>query len=356
MTTRATSGIATDGGGLRGRFTRRTGGIWRAAGLGMALLAGPAVGSASANCTMPPPAVRDIDLPRFYSDESGSIVDPVLLAKHRAAVAPLTEFLRAVVADADKSIRRAKADAQADSGICAVLWLDAWARGEAWLGNMSSRQGEYQRKWDLGGTALAYLKVRRFATEDERRRIEAWLMRWADVARAFFDDPERKRNTHWYWLGVGLAATGLAANSQKHWDMARGIMLDAARDITADGLLPMELERKARALHYHVFAVTPLVLLAELGFARGEDWYQFGDGALHRLVAATARGLLRPEIFTALAGEPQEPGTSPGAGWLILYERRFKDRVEPGWPTVLAGHRWLGGDVLLLAKVLGTGS
>ena len=315
---------------------------------------------ARADCVRPPPPVRDLDLPRFYSDDSGSIVDPVLLAKHRAAVEPLTEFLRAIVADADKSIKRAKAEQQAEAGICAIIWLDAWARGEAWLGNMSSRQGEYQRKWDLGGVALAYLKVRPFATEDERRRIDAWLLKWADVARAFFDDPERRRNNHWYWLGLGMAAVGLATNSQKHWDMARGIMQDAARDIQADGTLLAELERKGRALHYHVFAATPLVVLAELGFARGEDWYRLNDGALHRLVAVTARGLRDPKLFETMptVATPQESGTSPGAGWLTLYARRFPARIEPGWPAaqVHASHRWLGGDVLLLVRAIGTGS
>ena len=311
---------------------------------------------ASAECARPPPAIRDLDLPRFYSDDAGSIVDPELLAKHRAAVEPLTEFLRNVVANADKSVRRTKLDQQAEPAVCALVWLDAWARGEAWLGNMSTRQGEYQRKWDLSGVALAYLKVRAFATEDERRRIEAWLVRWADISRAFFDDPERKRNNHWYWLGLGLAATGLAANSPRHWDMAREIMQDAAKDIQADGTLPQEMERKARALHYHVFAVTPLVALAELGRARGEDWYALGDGALHRLVAVTARGLRDPKLFAAmpLVATPQEADTSTGAGWLILYGQHFKARIEPGWPTVNSSHRWLGGDVQVLAKVLGT--
>ena len=328
--------------------------LLRCLAVAIALVAG--LVPAAAECLRPPPAIRDLDLPRFYSDDAGSIVDPELLAKHRAAVEPLTDFLRNVTGNADKSVRRTKLDQQAEPAVCALVWLDAWARGEAWLGNMSTRQGEYQRKWDLGGVALAYLKVRAFATEDERRRIEDWLMRWADIARTFFDDPERKRNNHWYWLGLGMGAVGLAANSPKHWDMAREIMKDAAKDIQADGTLPQEMDRKARALHYHVFAVTPLVALAELGRARGEDWYCLGDGALHRLVALAARGLRDPKMFEAmpLVATPQEPDTNPGAGWLILYGQHFKARVEPGWPAVNPSHRWLGGDVQVLAKVLGT--
>ena len=38
----------------------------------------------------------------------------------------------------------------------------------------------------------------------------------------------------------------------------------------------------------------------------------------------------------------------------MLYGQQFKARVEPGWPTVNTSHRWLGGDVQVLSKVLGT--
>lgn len=309
-----------------------------------------------AECSPPPPPVRDLDVPRFYSDDEGTVVDAALLARHRAAVEPLSLFLRTVVSQADKAHRRTKAVDQQAAARCAVRWLDAWAQGDAWLGEMGSLQGEYQRKWDLAGVALAYLKVRAFTEPDERRRIEGWLSRWAAQARAFFDDPRRRRNNHWYWLGLGLAATALATDSPTHWEMARGIMQDAARDIAADGTLPLELERRARALHYHVFAVTPLVVLAELARVRGEDWYAFEAGALHRLVTKTVAGLRDPVAFRLLAGVEQEPGTGPGAGWLHLYSQRFGARIEKiagrALPVGASGHRWLGGDVRVLAEVI----
>lgn len=304
-------------------------------------------------CPAPPAPIRDIALPRFYADKAGSVVDAELAEAHREAVEPINDFLRHVVSDADKAWRRSKPDAQAEVGTCAATWIAAWAKGRAWLGRMETRQSEYQRKWDHAGVSLAYLKVRRFATPAERAVIEPWLIELADAARAFFDDPERRRNNHWYWLGLGLGATGLATGSEKHWAMARGIFEDASRDIQANGTLPHEMERKGRALFYHAFSATPLVTLAELAASRGEDWWAIGNGASHRLVKATLDGLADPTPFEVLAGEKQERPLRTGSGWIALYTTRFPDRIPGQLPQSAPGHRWLGGDVLVLKAALG---
>lgn len=308
--------------------------------------------TAAERCAPPPPPVRDLDLPRFYGDEAGSVVDPKLQAAHKAAVAPLTAFLRQVTSEADKALRQSNPDQQAASASCALDWLATWAKGGAWLGAMSTKQAEYQRKWDLAGAALTYVKLERFASPEQRAAIEPWLQQWADRARAFFDDPARQRNNHWYWLGLGLAATAEATGSTKHWELARGIMKDAAKDIAADGTLAKEMERKARALHYHAFALTPLVVMAEMAAARGEDWYALESGALHRLAAVTLDGIKDPAAFDRRIGTPQERPVNPQAGWLALYHKRFPEKVAPSLPRIPDGHRWLGGDVLALSAAL----
>jgi poly(beta-D-mannuronate) lyase len=299
-------------------------------------------------CDRPPPPVRDLDLERFYSDSAGSVIDPRLAAEHEAAVAPLTAFLRHVVSDADQSIRKR----DAAKGACAVQWIKAWAAGDAWLGNMNTAQAEYQRKWDLAGVALAYNKVKIHAKPADQDVIEPWLIRFADASRAFFDDPKRRRNNQWYWLGLGLAATSLATGSERHWQEARNIMTDAAGHIAGDGTMELELQRGKRALYYHAFSLTPLVVMTELARTRGEDWYAIKDGALHRLVDVTRKGVQDPGIFDKLAGTAQERPAKPGFGWLAVYKAQFKDKVEADWPQVPEQHRWLGGDVRLLMQAL----
>ena len=307
---------------------------------------------ATESCKPAPKPVVSLDVTRFYGNKTGTIVNAKAKAAHRKQVKPLVKFLRAVASNADKSQRRRKHRRAAAAASCALTWMTRWAQAKALLGTMATKQAQYQRKWDMTGLALAYLKLRRFATADQRRKIEPWLQQLADRSHAFFDDRARRRNNHWYWLGLGLGATAFATNSKRHWTLARGIMRDAARDIGPKGTLDFELARKKLALKYHAFAVMPLVVLAELAHARGEDWYQFENGALHRLVGITVAGLNKPEIFDHLARHKQSRPAKPGAGWLPLYAKRFPGRLQGSLPTMKPGHRWLGGNVFVLQKAL----
>ena len=325
---------------------------WRRPALAAA--AGLASSAASAlQCTSPPPPVRDLDIPPFYGAASNTRLDPGQQAINARAAEPLTGYLSAVTASADLSLSAAAEAERSQAAGCTLAWLVAWAHGEAWLGRMATDQSEYQRKWDLAGLSLAYLKVRRRATPAQRATIEPWLGRIATAARAVFDDPRHQRNNHWYWLGLGLAGTALAVDDGRLWEEARGIMRDAAREIRGDGALPRELARGPRAVHYHAFSAMPLVILAELGAARGEDWYGLDAGALHRLVAVTVAGLREPAIFERLSGVAQQPSAgSGGTGWLPLYARRFPERAAADAVPMPTSHRWTGGDVLALAAVL----
>lgn len=315
-------------------------------------LAQASLAAAAPACPAPPPVVRDVEIPRYYDDAAGTHIDPKQKAANEAAVAPLVAFLREVTSLSDAAVRAAKADRREASARCALAWLEAWARGQAWLGRVD-QQGEYQRKWDLAGASLAYVKVKRHATREQQELIEAWLTNVGVRARAFFDNPNRKRNNHWYWLGLSLAGVALATGDERAWTEARRIAADAARDIRADGTLQMELDRGERALHYHAFALMPLVVLAEIAALRGEDFYALGGGALHRLAVRVLSGLAEPSAFERITGKRQVlTASSAGAGWLPLYARRFPDRVPPDAPTMKPGDRRLGGDVNALVFVL----
>jgi poly(beta-D-mannuronate) lyase len=123
-------------------------------------------------------------------------------------------------------------------------------------------------------------------------------------------------------------------------------------DIRPDGTLPMELERRGRALDYTNYALAPLIMAAELAARRGEDWYGGEDGAIHRLVARVLSGLQDPKGFAALAGEPSVDVPRGGVlGWLAFYRARFPDRVETGAPSGPFRYPWLGGDLTLTAKL-----
>jgi hypothetical protein len=62
-------------------------------------------------------------------------------------------------------------------------------------------------------------------------------------------------------------------------------------------------------LHYHLYALAPLVLLAEFEEANNLDLYAHANGALHRLVNASIAGLQDPSLLR----RPKHPaGTKSG--------------------------------------------
>ena len=311
------------------------------------------VKAAQIHCPSPPAPVRTIDLTGYYKDKAKSVVDPTALARRRAAVKPLKDYLNSVSKMADRAVLSQSLSRRAGYGHCAVSWLRSWAEGGAYLGRMSSKQAEAQRKWDLAGLSLAYLKIRRYADPLDRKILDPWLQAIADRARAVYDSPGKIRNNHWYWLGLGLGGVGLATKSERHWSEAKQIMQDAAKDISPEGFLPLELKRGKRALHYHTFSVMALVTLAELGKTKRQSWYELENDALHRLVRSTARALVDPSTIENAAGIQQERPLKARAGWPQLYELQFPRRPFPGsMPVAKPQHRWLGGNVLALKRTL----
>ena len=81
--------------------------------------------------------------------------------------------------------------------------------------------------------------------------IAPWLEQLSRANLAYWDNPRHKRNNHYYWTGVGIMATALATRDAGLLRTAQAIYRKGIDDIQADGSLPMEMARGARALHYH---------------------------------------------------------------------------------------------------------
>jgi poly(beta-D-mannuronate) lyase len=73
-------------------------------------------------------------------------------------------------------------------------------------------------------------------------------------------------------------------------------------DIQGDGTLPMEMERGQMALHYHLYALAPLIMLAKFGETNGLQLYAERNDAIERLVARCISGLQDPEFFQKKTG------------------------------------------------------
>jgi poly(beta-D-mannuronate) lyase len=302
---------------------------------------------AAYKCPQPPPFAILLHAEGYYTDAHHSIIDP---AKQKA-----TDEATEAPSHLGQWTGRA-ADAYLATGSraaaqCVYSLLDAASKAKAWSGEMPTGQGNYEQHWMLSGTAVAYLKVRSSGagTAEQNRAIQKWFGVLAGRVRNY---TEKRRgdhktdsdawNNHLYWSGLAVAAAGIAGNNRSDFHWGIDAYKAGVSEIRPDGVLPREMARAGMALHYHLYSLAPLVMLAELGEANGIDLYAENHGAIHRLVKLCEAGLLNHEIFAKYTGVPQTmPPTISGndIGWAVPYVKRFPDPQLSRW---IAQASWLG--------------
>lgn len=261
---------------------------------------------AAVACDQAPAPQRDITANSFYTDAHHSIVAPDKHAQNVASVEPLEDFGRVVVAMADKP--------DGESHACAVNWLAHWAAANAMLGSMSSGQAFYEREWMLAELALGYAKVKVAASPQQAKIIDAWLTRLAAEVVKHVDAKKGKRNNHYYWAGLAVAATGRVTGDEEATRWSRKVFDDAMAQIEDDGSLPNEMDRASRATNYHLFAAEPLVMLAAILSADSPK--------LAKLVTFCLAIINDQGIIARRTGFAQEPVNPSGYDWLAVYARR----------------------------------
>lgn len=313
---------------------------------------------ANVACKPAPAPVLSLKSQPFYSDGSYSKVDPEAFKREQEAAQPLDDFLR-VVQSAATDHRRGKPGAAA----CALAALDAWASAKALLGEFT-QQGGFQRKWTIGGAALAYLSLREAEGLDAsaKARVAAWLGEVGRAVRPYYDKrPAANRNNHDYWAALAVAATGLAANDRAmvEWGVAR--MKLGLSDIAADGSLPREIARKQMALHYQLFSLPPLAAVARIAEVNGMGLTDKERAALDRLARFTFAATQDQTEIARLAGIAQDDPMLRGRPALVqavgielwLLTKAGGPASEPEIDAALKPFRpyrmsWLGGDVAAL--------
>lgn len=284
--------------------------------------------AAATPCPPPPILPRDITTSSFYTDKAKSIPDPEKYNAYRASVKPLNDAAREVAKMADNY--RATGDVAAAR--CVVTWLVSFAQSNALSGAMSSNQAYYVQGWTLGAFAIDWLKVRRASglPDEAKSAVPAWLGKIGALNRDYYSGRDEKvdgRNNHRYWAGLAVMAAGIAADRRDEFGWGLQALQIGLRQVDADGVLPLEIARQAKALHYHLFASGPLVVMAELAAVNGVNAFDENDGALKRLVRRALAGIDDPVFFATRAGIAQEPPklTADTLAWAIPFERRFPD-------------------------------
>ncbi len=299
-------------------------------------------------CPALPDPVTDLKMPSKYrsDDSKREIIDPENAAGYEELSSPIYGFMNEISDASDLVVRTH--GRQRDAADCAIAGLRRWAEAGAMLG-------------ESNGIGDAVLRNKVDIAAADRAAIEPWLRRLALRVRKVYGSDQQlnsRNNNHVYWAAWGVTAAGLALDDQGFIDWGRAVYRRALKQIEPDGTLPLETGRGSRALQYHIFAIAPLVAIAETGEVNGLALYREHDSALLRLIDRTLSGLDDPSWFAAKAGAPQlleSAVSSANLAWLEFYNRRFADPRAERWLQELRPmrQRRLGGN---LTALLATGS
>jgi len=326
---------------LRSGVLRLCGVLLLASGVSATLCAAPlrspwtdrpvAETNASFACPELAPLTPDLTMDGFYrkDDPTHSIIDPARQAAYTAAAAPVKGDAETIVNEADEY----RAKGASSMAVCVVQQIASLAQQRSMTGRMSSNQSYYVQGWIAGAISIAYLKVvdSGVASQAQQAAIASWLVAIGKQTQQYYEahaDKGDATNNHYYWAGLELAAIGVVAQNREDFDWGVRAYDHGVADIQPDGTLPHEMERGARALHYHLYALAPLILLAEFGEANGIDLYARSGGAIRRLATLSVHGLSDPSLFEKETGVKQEVPKIPSGdqiAWAPPYERRFPD-------------------------------
>ena len=277
-------------------------------------------------CETPLPLGHSIVLRDYYTDSARSLPDPARRQAYDEATGSIRKAAQAVDAMADGY--RATGDSAAAQ--CAAAWFESYARQGALLDTGGSSQSVYVQGWIGASLAIAWLKVRNAdIPEPERRQIVQWLAALARRNVAYYDGrppgARDARNNLRYWAGLTALAAGLAADRHDLIDWGVASYRLGVDQIADDGTLPLEMQRKSMALHYHLFAAAPLVTIAELAELNDIPLYSYRDGALGRLVERALSGTADASFFANRTGVAQKRGEllPEDVVWAAPFLRRF---------------------------------
>lgn len=301
-------------------------------------------------CPEPTHLTPDLTTDSFYSDSKGSIIDPVKWKAYSESSGPVKKLGQDVVDAADAFL----ATGSKQAAQCVLKLEKTAALDQALTGKMSSNQAYFVQGWVVGAFGIALLKVRDSGVVDtaDTKLLTDWMKTVSRQTMNFYNDrlaTSPSGNNHVYWAGVQVGAIAIAANDRKLFNWALMAYRNGIHQITPEGTLAEEMRRGQRALHYHLYAASPLVYIAEFGEDNGIDLYAEEDGALKRLVQLSIAGLEGSGYFDKATGIKQDlpdgPPSAEAIGWAKVYVHHLPDpaisKLISEAPSL--GYMYLGG-------------
>ncbi len=312
-------------------------------------------------CPIPPRVITHLLFESIYTskDDGSSIVDPAAQKKYKADTILLRTFENrlsqmVMMAEANPVKNRAY-------GECALRWLNHWAQGDAMLGKANA-QGQAVRKWSLATFSALYIQIQdnNYLPDLELHSITKWLHTLAVRVKDDYSqniDAKSRQNNHLYWAAWAVMITAIVTNDHDLFDWSTDQYKFAVMQIGKDGTLPLEMARMGKAFNYHVFAVAPLIMMAETAQKNNVDLYKYNHAALKRLVDRILTELETNQAYMMEKTQRTQnlDGTlTPGQmAWMEPYYTRYKEPRMERWILSLRPmeQRRTGGDMTFLYQV-----
>jgi len=209
-----------------------------------------------------------------------------------------------------------------------------WSRANAFAQTEVESDAYYALKRVLLPTVVGYSVIQRALDDEQKRIIGGWIDSLVRKVDYSFDGSV-DRNNHRYLTDSVLmawgAVTGDDALYAKGVERYRAILSDAR----ADGSLPLETRRGARALWYMRQSLSSMTVMAETAATRGADLYSQNEGGatFDRILSYMLNGIAEPYVALAYASENYIPGDEsdfrkPDLGFLV---KRSQGRHYMAW-------------------------
>jgi poly(beta-D-mannuronate) lyase len=221
--------------------------------------------------------------------------------------------------------------------------LERWAKGNA-LSRFKKHPAAtmyYNLDRTLFPTIVAFSLVRDHPDFDaaDRRLVGDWLDRLVyrrGPGRPRDPEAMSSQNNHGYLSDSVTMAWGIVRGRDALFRAGVARFADALDQMRADGSLPLETARGARALYYQRHAISSLIAIAEMAASQGYDLYRLeseNHGSLRRAIEFLIDGITRPALVLPYAQENTNPG--PSANYLVqdlsFMRRRGHGRHYMAW-------------------------
>lgn len=187
--------------------------------------------------------------------------------------------------------------------------LLTWAHAGALLQSDDAHDTYYALKRYMLPIVIALSIIDDHLSADDREEITGWVGAIVPKLDKKFDG-DVDHNNHRYLADSVLMAWGAYTGDQKFYDIGEKGFMRALGDARADGSLPLETRRGARATWYMRHALSSLVTIAQIDKVHGGNLYQAknGNGTLAAIMNYYITAFRTPVIILPHASENYIPG------------------------------------------------